>query len=59
VPDDVFRDQPAINGDRVRRRAYENAGFTLEGRMRDALLAGGERVDAVLMSRLRTDLQDA
>lgn len=34
------------------RRAYEKAGFVLEGRLRDALLWDGERVDNLYMSVL-------
>jgi RimJ/RimL family protein N-acetyltransferase len=32
------------------QRAYERAGFVVEGRRRDALLWDGERVDAIMMS---------
>lgn len=37
------------------RRAYEKAGFVVEGRRRDALLYDGERVDAIVMSILRPE----
>ncbi|WP_245607233.1 GNAT family N-acetyltransferase [Pseudonocardia spinosispora] len=37
------------------RRAYEKCGFTVEGRLRDALLWEGKRHDALVMSVLRTD----
>jgi len=37
------------------RRAYEKAGFVVEGRRRDALLYDGERVDAIVMSVLRPE----
>lgn len=37
------------------RRAYEKAGFVVEGVMRDALLWDGEWVDATLMSMLESD----
>ncbi|HEY7719131.1 MAG TPA: GNAT family protein [Pedococcus sp.] len=37
------------------RRAYEKAGFVVEGVRRDALRFDGEFVDAVVMSRLATD----
>lgn len=36
-------------------RVYEKVGFVVEGRRRDALVFDGQRVDAVLMSLLRTD----
>ena len=39
------------------RRVYENAGFVVEGVMRDALLWDGEWVDATLMSMLESDLR--
>jgi len=34
------------------QRAYEKAGFVVEGRRRDALLWDGEWVDAVVMGCL-------
>lgn len=37
------------------QRAYEKAGFVVEGRRRDALLWNGERVDAIMMSIVATD----
>lgn len=37
------------------QRAYEKAGFLVEGRMRDALRWDGEWVDAIVMSVLSTD----
>ncbi|GAA3293099.1 GNAT family N-acetyltransferase [Arthrobacter citreus] len=37
------------------QRAYEKAGFTVEGRQRDALRWDGEWVDAVSMAILATD----
>lgn len=37
------------------QRAYEKAGFVVEGRRREALLFDGERVDAIVMSVLRPD----
>lgn len=39
----------------VARRVYEKCGFTLEGRLRDALLWNGERHDSLIMSVLRSD----
>jgi RimJ/RimL family protein N-acetyltransferase len=36
------------------RRAYEKAGYVVEGVRRDALLLDGQRVDAVLMAALAT-----
>ncbi len=41
------------------QRAYEKAGFTVEGRRREALLWDGERVDAVSMSILARDPRPA
>lgn len=37
------------------RRVYEKCGFTVEGRLRDALLWRGHRYDTLLMSMLSTD----
>jgi RimJ/RimL family protein N-acetyltransferase len=37
------------------RRAYEKCGFTVEGRLREALLWQGRRYDTLLMSMLGTD----
>ncbi|MGW6277537.1 GNAT family N-acetyltransferase [Kribbella sp. NPDC055071] len=37
------------------QRAYEKAGFVVEGRLRDALLWDGEWVDEIVMSVLATD----
>lgn len=37
------------------RRAYEKCGFTVEGRLREALLWQGRRYDTLLMFVLRTD----
>ncbi len=37
------------------RRVYEKCGFTVEGRLREALRWDGRRHDALLMSMLRTD----
>jgi RimJ/RimL family protein N-acetyltransferase len=37
------------------QRAYEKAGFVVEGRLRDALRFDGERIDAIVMSVLRPD----
>ncbi|MGO4102749.1 GNAT family N-acetyltransferase [Leifsonia sp. YAF41] len=37
------------------QHVYERAGFTLEGRRRDALIFDGQRIDAIGMSMLRTD----
>jgi RimJ/RimL family protein N-acetyltransferase len=37
------------------RRAYEKAGFRLEGTKREALIWNGEKVDAHLMSILKND----
>ncbi|GAB3547925.1 GNAT family protein [Arthrobacter tumbae] len=37
------------------QRAYEKCGFRVEGRLRDALLWNGERIDAVVMGMLATD----
>lgn len=34
------------------QRAYEKAGFVVEGRMRDALLLDGRRIDAIIMAAL-------
>jgi RimJ/RimL family protein N-acetyltransferase len=34
---------------------YEKCGFTVEGRLRDALLWEGRRHDALVMAVLRTD----
>lgn len=41
------------------QRAYEKAGFTVEGRQRDALLWDGARVDAVSMGILTGDPRPA
>ena len=38
------------------QRAYEKAGFTVEGRRRHALLWDGEWVDAILMGRVAGDV---
>ena len=37
------------------QRVYEKCGFTVEGRLRDALLWEGRRHDALVMAVLRTD----
>jgi len=37
------------------RRVYEKCGFTVEGRLREALLWQGRRYDSLLMSMLGTD----
>ncbi|GGR70916.1 RimJ/RimL family protein N-acetyltransferase [Nocardioides luteus] len=37
------------------RRTYEKAGFTVEGVQREALRYDGEYVDAIVMSRLRSE----
>lgn len=37
------------------RRVYEKCGFTLEGRLRNALLWQGSRHDLLIMGVLRTD----
>lgn len=37
------------------RRVYEKCGFTVEGRLRDALLWEGRRHDSLVMAVLRTD----
>lgn len=34
------------------QRAYEKSGFVVEGRMRDALLLDGQRIDAIIMAAL-------
>lgn len=39
------------------RRVYEKCGFSLEGRLRNALLWQGSRHDALVMAVLRTDEQ--
>ena len=39
------------------RRVYQKCGFRLEGRKRDALLAGGRWHDAIIMAILETDLR--
>ncbi|WP_104160145.1 GNAT family N-acetyltransferase [Arthrobacter sp. ZGTC212] len=41
------------------QRAYEKAGFTVEGRQREALLWDGERVDAISMGILARDPRPA
>ena len=41
------------------RRVYEKCGFTVEGRLRDALLWEGRRYDALVMAVLRTDPRPA
>lgn len=38
------------------RRVAEKSGFTLEGRLRDALLVGGQHHDLLIWSRLATDV---
>lgn len=37
------------------RRTYEQAGFVVEGRMRDALLLGDRRIDAIVMAALANE----
>lgn len=37
------------------QRTYEQAGFVVEGRMRDALLLGDRRIDAIVMAALATE----
>jgi RimJ/RimL family protein N-acetyltransferase len=37
------------------QRAYEKAGFRVEGRLRDVLLQDGRRIDAVVMAALATE----
>lgn len=39
------------------RRAYEKCGFTVEGRLRQALLWEGRRYDSLVMAVLSTDLR--
>lgn len=41
------------------QRVYEKAGFVVEGRRREALLFDGERIDAIVMSVLKTEWQSA
>jgi len=40
------------------QHVYARAGFRVEGRRRDAFVFDGERVDALLMAVLRTELSD-
>ncbi len=40
-------------------RAYENAGFVHEGRLRQDLFRGGQYHDLLIMSVLRTEWQDS
>lgn len=40
-------------------RAYEHAGFTLEGRLRQARFQNGHYVDELIMSILRSEWHDA
>lgn len=37
------------------QRAYETAGYRVEGRLRDALLLDGRRIDAVVMAALASE----
>ncbi len=40
-------------------RAYDKAGFVIEGRKRQAMFKGGEYVDILLMSVIRSEWQEA
>jgi RimJ/RimL family protein N-acetyltransferase len=41
------------------QRSYEKCGFVVEGRLRESLLWGGERVDTIVMGLLRADWRPA
>jgi RimJ/RimL family protein N-acetyltransferase len=56
---DLNRIELGVSGDHPAAvRAYENAGFVIEGRRRQALLVDGKLADGISMAILRSEYED-